>query len=393
MYRLSAAVVLLLTLSLVTVVQAQDQRCFPETGHCISGRIRQFWEQNGGLSVFGFPTTNQHEELIEGRPFQVQWFERNRLELHPENAHPYDVLLGRLGVDRLAQQGRDWFSLPKGGEQAGCRHFAETGHTVCGAFLTYFRTHGLDLSEPGSTEAESLALFGLPISETALETNASGAAVQTQWFERARFELHPENQPPFDVLLGLLGNEIRANIPTVRPSPPGQTPLPPSVNVTVQPERGPRGTRFFFTARGFGPGEQLGVYITLPDQSVFGAPFQTTADGNGVSDSVSFQPPDDPGVPAGVWAITFEGIDSHNKAIGFFEVTATDAPPVQPPPPPEPTRAPSQSGNCDPSYPDVCIPPPPPDLDCGDIPYHDFRVVGRDPHRFDRDNDGIGCES
>ena len=49
--------------------------------------------------------------------------------------------------------------------------------------------------------------------------------------------------------------------------------------------------------------------------------------------------------------------------------------------------------NCDPSYPTVCIPPPPPDLDCGDIPYRNFTVLPPDPHRFDADNDGIGCES
>ena len=49
--------------------------------------------------------------------------------------------------------------------------------------------------------------------------------------------------------------------------------------------------------------------------------------------------------------------------------------------------------NCDPSYPDVCIPPYPPDLDCGEIGYSNFRVIQPDPHRFDRDNDGIGCES
>lgn len=50
-------------------------------------------------------------------------------------------------------------------------------------------------------------------------------------------------------------------------------------------------------------------------------------------------------------------------------------------------------GNCDPSYPTVCIPPPPPDLDCKDVPYRRFQVLPPDPHRFDRDNNGIGCES
>lgn len=52
-----------------------------------------------------------------------------------------------------------------------------------------------------------------------------------------------------------------------------------------------------------------------------------------------------------------------------------------------------QDNNCDPSYPDVCIPSPPPDLDCGDVSEKNFQVRGSDPHGFDRDNDGVGCES
>lgn len=65
------------------------------------------------------------------------------------------------------------------------------------------------------------------------------------------------------------------------------------------------------------------------------------------------------------------------------QVTTTQAPPT------------TQAGdaNCHPSYPDVCIPPPPPDLDCGEIPYRRFTVVPPDPHGFDGDDDGIGCES
>ena len=48
---------------------------------------------------------------------------------------------------------------------------------------------------------------------------------------------------------------------------------------------------------------------------------------------------------------------------------------------------------CDPSYPTVCIPPPPPDLNCPDIPYRNFQVLPPDPHKFDRDGDGYGCEN
>ncbi len=48
--------------------------------------------------------------------------------------------------------------------------------------------------------------------------------------------------------------------------------------------------------------------------------------------------------------------------------------------------------NCDSSYPDVCIPPWPPDLNCGDVRYVNFKVLPDDPHGFDDDNNGIGCE-
>ena len=51
------------------------------------------------------------------------------------------------------------------------------------------------------------------------------------------------------------------------------------------------------------------------------------------------------------------------------------------------------SAGCDPAYPDVCIPPPPPDLDCGDITFRRFEVLPPDPHNFDGDGNGIGCES
>ena len=49
-------------------------------------------------------------------------------------------------------------------------------------------------------------------------------------------------------------------------------------------------------------------------------------------------------------------------------------------------------GGCDPSYPDICIPPPPPDLDCADIQFRQFKVLQPDPHRFDGNKDGVGCE-
>jgi micrococcal nuclease len=71
--------------------------------------------------------------------------------------------------------------------------------------------------------------------------------------------------------------------------------------------------------------------------------------------------------------------------------TATPVPP-SPAPTSRPAPTPAPSTNCSPSYPTVCIPPPPPDLDCRQIPFRRFQVLPPDPHRFDPNSDGIGCE-
>jgi uncharacterized lipoprotein YbaY len=199
----------LLWLVAPTAAQAQTgERCFTETGYCVSGRLRQFWEQNGGLAVFGLPITPQRQEALEGEPFQAQWFERARLELHPENPPPYDVLLGRLGDVLLLQEGRSWFDFPRSEPRQSCRFFAETGHNVCGAFLRAWQASGVELDgRAGTSVEESLALFGLPLSDEVTET-IEGRQYSVQWFERARLELHPENPPPYDVLGGLLGVSV-----------------------------------------------------------------------------------------------------------------------------------------------------------------------------------------
>lgn len=186
------------------------ERCFAEVPDCISGRIREFWEENDGLMVFGFPTSPQYEEIIEGKPYQVQWFERNRMELHPEKPQPYDVLLGRLGVEMLEQQGFDWWQFPTGLDQPGCVYFAETRHSICGNFLNTWQAHGLEVDgSAGYSMKDNLALFGYPVSEPMTEVLEDGQEYTVQYFERVRMEHHPENDAPYNMLFGLLGNEIK----------------------------------------------------------------------------------------------------------------------------------------------------------------------------------------
>ena len=57
------------------------------------------------------------------------------------------------------------------------------------------------------------------------------------------------------------------------------------------------------------------------------------------------------------------------------------------------TNSQQENSNCDSSYPNNCISSPPPNLNCEDTSDKDFEVLPSDPHGFDRDEDGIGCES
>jgi hypothetical protein len=192
-----------------------QQRCFSETGYCISDRIRDYWEGNGGLAVFGYPISPLRIEKNpdDGQLYSTQWFERNRFEWHWESRAPYDIQLGRLGDDLLETRGEHWQSVAPGEPTPGCLWFAETRHSVCDqapglGFKSYWEHHGL--ADPAlSSYAQSLALFGLPLTEARLETNPTdGQQYLTQWFERARFEWHPQEPDSYKVLLGLLGSEV-----------------------------------------------------------------------------------------------------------------------------------------------------------------------------------------
>lgn len=189
-FTLILVAVIVCLLPFPTAAQTAE-RCFPETGHCISGPIRQYWERNGGLAVFGLPISPQSLEQIEGQQLQVQWFERDRLEIQSNGT----VSTGRLGVERLEQLGTPWSQGEITGSVPGCIDFPETGHQVCHpAFANYWRSNG------------GLERFGYPITSE-FETTLEGQTYVVQYFERRRFEYHPEIGPE-SVLLGLLGREV-----------------------------------------------------------------------------------------------------------------------------------------------------------------------------------------
>lgn len=316
--------------------------CFPGVAgivDCIDGRFREFWEQNGQLAVFGYPISPARIQTTAEGSFLTQLFERNRFELHPEKARPYDVLLGRLGAERLAQLGRDWQAEPReSGAQAGCLWFEQTGHNVCTqsgtiGFKTYWETNGL--RDPAlNAFGQSLALLGLPLTSLRTETNAAGATVLTQWFERGRFEYHPGNPDQFKVLLGLLGREVTTTTPPpapmqppvpppAPPQPPEPAPnvcadVPPPVSARVRPSNCVKeGEIIFFDIYGFQPNEQIGYWLTTPWGDIFGTR-QTL--GIGPSGGVSGLDFDTIDLDPGLWYFVFEGVNSKHQSIVYFKV-------------------------------------------------------------------------
>ena len=182
---------------------------FRETGHQVCADFFAWWGRYGGLAQFGYPITEAAPEIdaATGRSYVAQYFQRARFELHPENADtPYEVLLGRLGVQFHAPD-------PPVPAQRGIgnttTYFAATGHNLSGAFRDYWQAHG------------GLFVNGYPISEALREQSPTdGQPYTVQYFERARYELHPANgSSPNRVLLGLLGVQSAQAAGLLPPTP------------------------------------------------------------------------------------------------------------------------------------------------------------------------------
>jgi hypothetical protein len=196
MWMLTALIAAVSLLTTAPASAAPGDRCFPETGYCISGAIRTYWERNGGLQVFGYPISPLRTETNnDGWTGQTQWFERDRLEDHANEG--IGVLAGRLGARSLELAGRSWETYERvSGAGPGCRYFAVTGHSLCGEFLRYWERNG------------GLERFGYPITQPFQENMAEFQGT-VQYFERRRMELHPELAgTPYEVLLGLLGRDL-----------------------------------------------------------------------------------------------------------------------------------------------------------------------------------------
>ncbi|MGB9738829.1 hypothetical protein [Chloroflexus sp.] len=182
----------------------------PTTVVDVAPRFAAAYEQLGGLRRLGLPISPAL--LYNGR--EVQWFERARIEYWPElSGTPYEFQIGLVGVEYVA--GRTFLRPDPFESRPDLRYFPETGFGVGGLFLQYWEENG------------GLQSFGYPISAEFDEVQPDGRAFRVQYFERARFELHPEAAgTPYVVQLGLLGSALYFGEPRPQTVQPRPTPVP-----------------------------------------------------------------------------------------------------------------------------------------------------------------------
>ncbi len=177
-------------------VPGTESLTFPETNRTVTGLFLDYWNNHGGLPQQGYPISDALGEVsdLNGKAYTVQYFERAVFEYHPENKPPFDVLLSLLGTFQYQKK------YPKGASEQQPNNspdsvlFPSTGKRLGGRFLQYWQSNG------------GLAQQGYPISNEFTEkSDLNGKTYRVQYFERAVFEYHPENKPPFDVLLSQLG--------------------------------------------------------------------------------------------------------------------------------------------------------------------------------------------
>jgi len=148
-----------------------ERRYYPQHGHWVEGDFLKAYLNNPLASeVYGYPITPAFAHSTSG--YLVQYFERARFELIQDNPPELRVKITDLGAYFYSPGGPELI-IPAG--MPACRHFPETGKKVCYTFLDYFEANG------------GAAQFGYPISNFEFQEERI-----VQYFQRARFEWHPE---------------------------------------------------------------------------------------------------------------------------------------------------------------------------------------------------------
>lgn len=185
-------VLLVIVFSMIGTVVAYAQttdssRYFSETGHWVSGDFLIKYESvANSTEIYGNPITRAFTDMDSNR--LVQYFENVRFELHPEAVSDLRVEITPLGSFLYISGEGEEVTIPE--NSSSCQFYPETEFSVCHAFLEYFQENG------------GVSQFGYPISGIEIHDGWT-----TQYFQRARFELHPELPADERVVLTNLGTQ------------------------------------------------------------------------------------------------------------------------------------------------------------------------------------------
>jgi pimeloyl-ACP methyl ester carboxylesterase len=356
---------------------------FRETQHTLGdasegGRaIASYWSRLGGLQQFGFPLSQPFMERSadDGRAYLVQYFERQRFEYHPEHRGTrYEVLLGRLGAEQLANQhfgpvsGQLAHQTRENVKSSGVKvqdfemevRFHNPYDTAQGHWdeVIFFRQNANNNYHIifDSSRQWTLNLGHRPDSRRGFGTisnwnTASNGSNHVKLVVRggsgdlivngqkvSTLNLSEHVQPgDITLLAGFTSGNSRPGAVTryegfaVRPLPASQSPnppvsqadcsgIPPNVNMEMPTSNCmPVGSRFQFIGRGFTPGERVASWLTLPDGKIDGETLYGEAGSDGRRGVEVWLEADDDRQD-GVYAITMEGTVSHNKAIGYYKI-------------------------------------------------------------------------
>jgi hypothetical protein len=337
------------------ITNTKDRRYFSETKHIVQYGFKDTWEGKGGLSIFGYPLSEEvDEQLSDGKVHQVQYFERARMEYWPDQPAGQRVLLSLLGrrfappeltaplapnapppalgapaatptatrpptspvggpslvrpvlppsknarvLPQAGQPGEQFFFAAIGfraGEQVGIWLNSPDGSIIGARFQAKADSRGTinDAGISFTTDADS------PLGIWSFVAQGVDSGKQAVGY--------------FLLIGGALGR---------LPAPPAAQPgVPPNVDARADPSAGKAGTIFFFDAFGFRAGEEVSMTIVASDGTEIDAGFTVKADEKGGIGYAGLYYVTEPYYPLGLWRFVAKGKDSGKVSTAYFVLT------------------------------------------------------------------------
>ena len=298
--------------------QANDanHRYFPETSHMIMWGFKTIWETKGGLGVFGYPISEEMDEILasDNKWHTVQYFERARFEFWPDYPAGQRVVVSDLGR-RLAP--RELTAPLPPGSPPGATPPGNPGNKDAtvnpssgpeGTIFAY-NAFGFVAGEEVAIWATSPSGVVYPAPSTIYaDPDGSLSSWQVSFYSEIGMELGnwaitSQGKSSGHAAIGYF--QLTAGA------------LPPDYNARVDPREGGPGTRFRFYAGGFVPGELVAAAVLTLDGTQVSETVGAYADGNGSIDyaGITFVAGDNP--TPGVYAI-YSVSESGREAYAFF---------------------------------------------------------------------------